>query len=214
MGVQSLTTLSCLTRTRRAAVIASSVVAVLAAAVWLSSQFYIFTVRRSGGSVARVDSVPEGQPGSWTFTRRTWSLMTFPHQLRLIRSEYVSAMQHADESHRFEESRGWFAGGFSRGLIRKDYSAMFEFQPPTWRVMGIGVTELTTGGQLLRAYDFPYWLLIIVFGTPFAILEHRRRTLLRRERRGQCIACGYQLDAAMTMCPECNEQRSSTHSAV
>ncbi len=55
----------------------------------------------------------------------------------------------------------------------------------------------------MEAWVVPYWPLALLAAVPTAWRTARLgRTALRR-RRGQCIACGYDLRASTDRCPEC-----------
>jgi hypothetical protein len=55
----------------------------------------------------------------------------------------------------------------------------------------------------------PYWLLIPLFAVPPARALLRLRRTTARARRGECLACGYDLRAAAPhdRCPECGATR-------
>ncbi len=200
-------------RPRSALAIVLASLTLLFASLWLLSTFRCFSVLHTGGALVRNTQTPDGQMGAWEYTLTTRGLQTYPHQLRLVRVEYLSVMSAEAEKDRFSHKLRWEAFSFSPKVIGRERRPWFSWQPSDWRILGFGTGKSAFGGYISRTIDLPYWLLIVAFGTPFAILEHRRRTLLQREYRGQCIACGYQLDDAMIKCPECGTIRSSAHAA-
>jgi len=195
-------------RVRRGAFIVYGGVAALVAAAWLLSQFRGFAIIRETGTLVRIDAIPDGRMGAWEYTLTTWSFQTYPHQFRLVRGTYLSIMEREGEKDRFAEQLGWSTSSFPRFAIRPERNPWFRFGQPDWRILGMGTGETAGSGQISRTFDLPYWLPIVVFGTPLLLAAKRRRTLAKREREGRCLKCGYQLDAAMITCPECGTART------
>ncbi len=94
-----------------------------------------------------------------------------------------------------------------------------EYGPYTWRTRprqyfappfaGFGYAHHRTVNQEYRALKIPYWallLLFIAYPTRAFIRGPLRRW--RRSRRGECLACGYNLTGNVSgVCPECGEAR-------
>jgi hypothetical protein len=167
----------------------------------------------TGGSLDRNEQTADGQMGAWEYTLTTWSVQTYQHQLRLVRGEYLSIMASEAEKDRFADQLGWSSYSFRTGAISPDRRPWFIFEHGNWRVLGLGTGETTGGGQTARTFDLPYWLIVVVFGTPVLLAAKRRRKLSKRAREGRCLKCGYQLDANMTKCPECGSTRPSRSEA-
>lgn len=177
--------------------------------MWIVSQFRCFAVLNTSGTLARNSQTPDGQMGAWEYTLITWSLQTYPHQLRMVRGEYLSIMSAESEKNRFAEQLGWSSYSFRTNAISPDRRPWFVSEPGNWRFLGLGTGETTGGGQTARTYDVPYWLLIAIFGTPVVLAVMRGRTLAVRAHEGRCLKCGYQLDASMMRCPECGTARTT-----
>ncbi len=65
----------------------------------------------------------------------------------------------------------------------------------------VGMPGLTS--RLIRVPD---WFLVLLTGSPLCcLLGYKRRTRLRRLRKGLCLHCGYDLRAHKPgqKCPEC-----------
>lgn len=200
------------TRIIRALIAFCFVVTALIASLWLLSTFRGFALIRETGTLVRVDTIPDGQMGAWEYTLTTWSFQTYPHQFRLVRGTYLSIMERESEKDRFADQLGWSTSSFARFAIRPERNPWFKLERPDWRILGMGMSETAGSGQIARTFDLPYWLLIAVFGTPvlFAAMHHRRQQT--RLREGRCLRCGYQLDSAMTKCPECGTERPAKRS--
>jgi hypothetical protein len=183
--------------------------ALLLSALWLLSQFRGCALLHTGAAVARNSQTPDGQMGAWECTLTTWSLQTYPHQLRLVRGEYLSIMSAESEKDRFAGQLGFEAHSFAASAIRPDRRPWFVSEPGNWRFLGFGAGESTGGGQTAQTYDVPYWLLMVIFGTPALLAARRHHALAVRAREGRCLKCGYQLDAHMTICPECGTARTA-----
>lgn len=207
-----------LPRLRAVALGLCAVLATLFASLWLLSQFRFFALIRETGTLVRKVAIPDGQMGAWEYTLTTWSLQTNPHQLRLVRGTFLSVMQREAEKDLFADRLGWEAHTFPRSAIGPERYPWFAFEHNAqWRILGFGPTRTTWGGQTAHTFDLPYWLPIVIFGTPVLLAAMHRRRQRTRLRDGRCLNCGYQLDAPMTTCPECGGQRSpvlSTRSAA
>jgi hypothetical protein len=84
---------------------------------------------------------------------------------------------------------------------------------PSWRGLGfntmVGAYALNwqlVGTFIYRSYTMPYWFLCLI-GTPLPLawgVRHRsRRRAVRRLKACLCAACGYDLRATSSRCPEC-----------
>lgn len=184
-------------------------ITIIAASLWLVSQVRCFALIRTDGALKRLEQTPDGQMGAWEYTLTTWSFQSYPHQLRLVRGEYLSIMSTEAEKDRFADQVGWSTHNFRAGAISPERRPWFVSEPGNWRFLGFGTGEATGGGQTARTFDLPYWLVVLVFGTPVFIAAMRRRQLVKRAQDGRCLKCGYQLDANMTKCPECGSSRPS-----
>ena len=67
-------------------------------------------------------------------------------------------------------------------------------------VVGPGLTRYAAEA---RAYFVPYWALLLLAASAPWVVARRRYRVYRRSRRGECIACGYDLRATPGRCPEC-----------
>ena len=177
-------------------------------ALWLFSQFTCFAFLKTSGTLARNDSIADGQMGAWDYTLTTWSLQTYPHGFRFVRGTYLSVMEQADQKDRFVRQLGWEVHRFPSSVIAGGRAPFFANEPTNWRVLGFGTGTATLSGQTSRIVDVPYWLFVLLLGTPVTLWAYRERTFRLRLRRGQCLACGYQLDLQMTKCPECGTSRA------
>lgn len=196
-------------RSRDILLIVCVATALLLSALWLLSQFRGFALLRTSAALVRNTQTPDGQMGAWEYTLTTWSFQTYPHQFRLVRGEYLSIMSAESEKDRFADQLGFEAHSFAASAIRPDRRPWFVSEPGNWRFLGFGAGESTGGGQTAQTYDVPYWLLIALFGTPALLAAKRHRTLALRASKGRCLNCGYQLDAHMTICPECGTARTA-----
>lgn len=194
-------------RSRSILLICCAAPVLLLSSLWLLSQFRGFALLRTAVAITRIDSIPDGQMGSWECTLTTWSLQTYPHRLRLVRGEYLCIMNAESEKDRFDSQLGFEAHSFAASAIRPDRRPWFVSEPGNWRMLGFGTGESTGGGQTARTYDIPYWLLIVIFAAPALLAARRHHVLAVRAREGRCLKCGYQLDAHMTICPECGGER-------
>lgn len=85
------------------------------------------------------------------------------------------------------------------------HDLLFDPSNVKWHHMGFqfGSAPIGSWGWKFSAWIVPYWALII----PLAILpliRLRRFLILRRRiKRGQCLACGYDLRHSEGRCPEC-----------
>lgn len=176
--------------------------------LWLISQFRGFALLHTYGTLVRVETVPDDQMGAWEYTLTTYSFQTYPHQLRLVRGEYLSILAAQAEKDRFADQIGWETHSFAAAAIKSDRYPWFAFEHDgQWRILGFGPTRTIGSGQTTRTFDVPYWLLIVLFGTPALLAAKHRRRLAKRAREGRCLNCGYELDARMTVCPECGDTR-------
>src|SRR5688572_13035945 len=86
-------------------------------------------------------------------------------------------------------------------------------------LFGYGIVDYhPTPGDLVmryRALTLPYWLFTLAFASPFLLMawRHWRSRAARRIAAGLCPACGYDLRASGTRCPECGAARAA-HPAV
>jgi hypothetical protein len=195
-------------RTRRTGFWFVTAVTSLLAVLWVVSQFRGFALLHTNALLVRNDQFPDGQMGAWEYTMTTWSLQTYPHQLRLVTGDALSVMSTQEEKDRFADRLGWESHSFPARSIRADRRPWFSSDPADWRVLGLGVTTRTAGAQSARIVDVPYWLLIAMFGVPALMGAKRIHTSRVRQRDGRCLKCGYQLDAVMTKCPECGTNRA------
>ena len=84
---------------------------------------------------------------------------------------------------------------------------------PNWWYLGFGYD---TGGMKSEHYSFcqvvvPYWFITCVCSSTalYPIMIRRKRIrAARRETAGLCPACGYDLRASPTVCPECGRLRN------
>lgn len=201
----------------RVLIVASRLCAVLSivlCVIWAISQFRCFALLHTRGTLVRAGQIADGQMGAWEYTLTTWSLQTYPHQLRLVRGEYLSIMERDAEKERFAGQLGWGSFSFRTGSITPERRPWFASEPGNWRFLGLGTGETAGSGQISRTFDVPYWLPIVVFGTPLLLgaMHHRRQQ--RRLCEGRCLYCGYQLDASMTKCPECGTPRADAAPSV
>jgi len=64
------------------------------------------------------------------------------------------------------------------------------------------------------AVVIPYWCLLPLALLPTVALLRRWRRQRLRKKRGQCLACGYDLRASGSRCPECGAERGSVVPSV
>ncbi len=117
------------------------------------------------------------------------------------------------EKDRFSDRLGWEMHSFPGSAISPQRRPWFTNDPSNWRFLGMGPGTTAGSGEIARAADVPYWLLIFIFGAPVLLAAKRYRKLTNRAKEGRCLKCGYQLDVSMTTCPECGETRSAVHAA-
>jgi hypothetical protein len=76
----------------------------------------------------------------------------------------------------------------------------------------------STPPEIVKGFIIPHWFAVTVFLIPSTLWFHRRIKSLRRERRqrkGLCPACGYDLRESPARCPECgNEIKPATPSQL
>jgi hypothetical protein len=68
------------------------------------------------------------------------------------------------------------------------------------RVLGFGAGVQLNGGRFVNV---PYWFIALAVAAPPVVAVRRFRARRRRERRGHCEVCGYDLRATPDRCPEC-----------
>jgi hypothetical protein len=80
-----------------------------------------------------------------------------------------------------------------------------------WRrfnIVGVEFAASHPGPSMLWNLSIPYWLLTLVtllLPLTTTMLWARRRARHRRQARGLCAACGYDLRATPQRCPECGQ---------
>ena len=107
----------------------------------------------------------------------------------------------------FGQEMGLTADGLSTSAdeFASIHDLLFDPANEKWHFLGFRVAAgtLSTWGWKFNAIIVPYWALLI----PLAILPLTgfRRVIVRarRKRRGQCLACGYDLRHTPDRCPEC-----------
>jgi hypothetical protein len=93
----------------------------------------------------------------------------------------------------------------SAGEFAPIHATLFDPSNEKWHFLGFHVAAGTLGqwSWKFSAILVPYWALLI----PLAILPtfgfRRLIVRARRKRRGQCLACGYDLRQSPERCPEC-----------
>jgi hypothetical protein len=70
---------------------------------------------------------------------------------------------------------------------------------------GSDTVELSSAsaGVSTQALFVPHWFPALLLFTPVAVWTIRRRQQIQRVRRQLCVACGYDLRATPSRCPEC-----------
>jgi len=81
-----------------------------------------------------------------------------------------------------------------------------------WNWHGIATWTTFQNGVSGRYFMAPYWALIIVSMVPAAlvggVVGARRLRAWRRNRRGGCVKCGYDM-RGLAACPECGDSRGT-----
>ncbi|HEY2587909.1 MAG TPA: hypothetical protein VGI81_19350 [Tepidisphaeraceae bacterium] len=82
---------------------------------------------------------------------------------------------------------------------------LFDPSNEKWHFLGFHVAAGTLGtwGWKFNAILVPYWALLIPLAIPPLTGFRRAIRRARRRRRGQCLACGYDLRQSPERCPEC-----------
>jgi hypothetical protein len=94
---------------------------------------------------------------------------------------------------------------------RSEPVSLAELYPPGSFLQRAGfrlTRSRTLYGSTAEAHDgrtlaFPFWAVAAASAVLPGALVLRKRTALRRARRGLCPACGYDLRATPARCPEC-----------
>lgn len=82
---------------------------------------------------------------------------------------------------------------------------LFDTTAQKWHFLGFRVAAGTLGtwGWKFGAVLVPYWALLIPLALASSTGLRRAIVRARRRRRGQCVACGYDLRQSPERCPEC-----------
>ena len=152
----------------------------------------------------------------WVFRARRVSVMTYGGQLQLASSEYRAPDATREGLERWSTWGGWDVVSFPAASItsRTELGSFFR-GVADWRVDAgvvgaVGIYENGRGGEEVRVGEAPFWPLVLMAAVPGVVVWRRARRLAGRQRRGECVRCGYPLPAGVASCPECGAPRAET----
>jgi hypothetical protein len=123
-----------------------------------------------------------------------------------VRAELVNESARHTKRHRISRTRL-----SDEESSRYDAPAWLALLGIDWRGKDTSSIDPHEGPYVYQELFFtvPYWLLILTCGGLGWWIGRKPRLIRRRQGRGLCVACGYDVRATRERCPECGYVRSN-----